>query len=813
MRKVFKLVLSLLLTGFAFQTRAQVKDVSFTISPQMEYGWWDNNLNLGATPFWGLKVGFGFGPLFELRANYERSINLKSKLQNSDWSFAKQFATNLDDTDVDIDRYGAEMKLNLWSGTLISSYLTGGSGIMHFKYRDLKDTEGKHFREDQLYGNVGLGAKINLHKRIVLALEVKDIMFKANEEKPYLKAGVNYSKLMHNWAALASLDFYLGGYNNPDEADVTKAYRQLFSDGFKGMKFVIEPNIGYWKFADGSSFRDHVFEGVSLGVDFTPLIGLRAFYSQATKHDNRPDFEFNKDLRMYGGNLLARLNSSRSVNPYITLGGGYLDVNSDRYRVRKDTEKAKDGWFLMGGVGLEYPFTRYVSIFASANAMLTEQQNNLDKITKPSSINFGVMYQGGLRFNIGSPADGYAVHRKTVKKAVDERHAADMEELNAMRADYDARIDSLNNEIRIAAAKKDTVKVTELVIRKMKADEISNRIDSLENVIVNMRFNKIMGTEQSVQDSLAKQDSLSRKLIYLTKPQFEQLIDRVVNAVVKSDKGKSSSLSLHDFDQSSLSELDKLILMNALGRQQNNTDTAQEYSLRASKTPQTQNGSAQTQDNNLTTKRIMDRLDQVEKKLDQSLKSSNKIQEVPTTYLSPTPQNSLQGDDVRKAVMEAMKDNSGTSASVQPIVMGASRVQSDYTPSTVAGVSSNRLAIFTGFNVGEIWNWNIGIRMNMQISNTDLDFVPEAYLGLGKKNGYGVSANIVYNLNFPTWIFTPYVGLGLGVFGANHHNRFGNNILLGASMKTFLNGKLYIDYSSHNFFKNNQFSLGYRFNF
>lgn len=57
---------------------AQVRDVSVMVSPYASYNWWNSNIALKNSPFVGARVGFGFGPFFEIRANYEQSINLKT---------------------------------------------------------------------------------------------------------------------------------------------------------------------------------------------------------------------------------------------------------------------------------------------------------------------------------------------------------------------------------------------------------------------------------------------------------------------------------------------------------------------------------------------------------------------------------------------------------------------------------------------------------------------------------------------------------------------------------------------------------------
>ena len=57
---------------------AQVKDISFTISPFAEYNWWDNKSGLENGTLVGGKLGFGFGEYIELRAVYAQSIDLKT---------------------------------------------------------------------------------------------------------------------------------------------------------------------------------------------------------------------------------------------------------------------------------------------------------------------------------------------------------------------------------------------------------------------------------------------------------------------------------------------------------------------------------------------------------------------------------------------------------------------------------------------------------------------------------------------------------------------------------------------------------------
>jgi hypothetical protein len=107
--------------------------------------------------------------------------------------------------------------------------------------------------------------------------------------------------------------------------------------------------------------------------------------------------------------------------------------------------------------------------------------------------------------------------------------------------------------------------------------------------------------------------------------------------------------------------------------------------------------------------------------------------------------------------------------------------------------------------------WNVGGRGYLQIGDTELDFVPEFYVGMGDKNGLGLSGNVVYNFLQSDSFVRPYVGLGLGIFhGKNVH--YGTNVIIGADIQ-FLGGNLFADYSCRKWFKQNQLAVGYRFVF
>ena len=237
--------------------------------------------------------------------------------------------------DIKLTRIGGEFKANFGTRTKLNPYLTIGSGVQAI-------TLEKQDKHEQIFATLGLGAKFNLGKRTVFALEAKNTTYNFNSglrlltEDDKLLFGVTdddfESENLSNWSAMASLQFYLSGRRPGELTELDKAYINSFSGGFKGLRFVVEPGLASIEFDKDSNFRDTWLLGASIGLDFNDYLGLRGFYYKATNNEEiSTDFD---DLSMYGGEFLARLNVDRGVVPYLALGGGYL--NADNNYIGKD---------------------------------------------------------------------------------------------------------------------------------------------------------------------------------------------------------------------------------------------------------------------------------------------------------------------------------------------------------------------------------------------------------------------------------------------------------------------------------------------
>ncbi|WP_298524808.1 outer membrane beta-barrel protein [uncultured Porphyromonas sp.] len=808
MKKLSLVLSAALLTGIGSQALAQVQDVSFTVAPVAGYTHWDKKLNLGDAPYWGVRAGFGFGPLFEVRGLYERSFDLKGKLQskeNPKW--LQDWADKLEESNVDITRYGGELKLNLWSNAFLTPYLTAGGGVMKFAYTG-KSAAGlpTDYKEEQIYGAGGLGLKFNLGRRVSLSFEGKDLIFNVNQNNRYLAEPASAGKQLHNWTGQASLDIYFGGSTYRPTDAVSRAYRNLYTGGFRGLKFVLEPGVAYADFAQATGLEDQWFVGGSAGVDFSSIFGLRGFYYAATKKPGTLDLNLNNELRMYGGNFLARLNMPLGLTPYLNLGAGYLEVTKKFVPTIAGAEP-KSGLFLFGGGGLEIPLHKYVALHGSINAMLTERANpDITKVTDPADVKVSTFYQAGVRFNFGrSSRDGRALYQSysdaQTQSEVARLQEANLEELNALRAQYDSRIKKLNAELAEAVSRRDTVTVTRVLQEK---SEVNSRISDVENQTTQLA---IQPQPAYVAPAYVAPDQRS---VTLTKAQFDLLVDQVVSDLKRT---KAAPVSAPEFSGSSFSDLDKILLLNALYRspyaqmpmQQLHPYYHQQPQACPSQQAQPQVASADPAkvDANIA---LIKRMDQVIDRLDNlALQQAAPVQkEVKSSSNDRFTATEELLRDSRDRIVVADRKKNGTIYAQEVKVKKAEDI-----------FFFNRASLFVGPNFGDDTQLNVGARAYLQLRNTNFDLVPDAYVGLlGDKLGFGVNANLIYNLpSFFDGAIAPYLGVGLGFNSTATESRFLPNFVIGTTLGKVLGGRLFADYTARGLVRNHQIAVGYSFHF
>ena len=502
---------------------AQVKDISFAIAPTAEYVWWNKKSAIENGFMAGGYVGFGFGRNLELLGSYSQSLGLKSTIDG--FSAPDNIKNAFVSTDVDVRRWGGELKGNIPMAYSFQPYVTLGSGIQTIKANEVG--------QDAVYFTFGLGAKFNLARRLTLNVQAKgsrfnldasNILHKTSEPRTstynqWITNNVS-DKNMFNWSVGAGLQLYLGGRNPNELTELDHSYTNL-----KSFKFVLAPSLGYINFDNDNNFRDAYLAGASLGFDFTEYIGIRGFYYQAM-NDEKISSSFDK-LSLYGADFSARLNVSNGVVPYITVGGGYLKAGNG-YQGKVATVENESGIFAKGGVGLAIPLGKHLELFGAANMLYTTNNENATNALKsPDKLQTNILYNAGIRIKFAKENEKYTyqdlvsqLHTPETNNVTEQTKVqtpTKVAPVSQKQKDidyYNAQIAAVEKQIQNAYRQNDINNASLLLKEKKKWEELRNNYVA-ENVTYS--------TENQAH------------LVRMTPEQLQTLISEVVNKIEEGE--------------------------------------------------------------------------------------------------------------------------------------------------------------------------------------------------------------------------------------------------------------------------------------
>ena len=766
-----KKALLIVILFFAFlQIRAQVNDISINLTPMANYTWWDNQLYIENGPMVGGMVGIGLGRHLELRGIYEQSLDLKSTL--NDLKVPGDIVDKFNSRSVDVTRWGGEFKANVPTGGGLAPYLTLGTGVQKLKFDEIK--------QEQIYLSGGLGTKINLGDRVTLNLEGKVHAFnldpanmlridnpEGDSFNDWIDNNITDERMM-NWSLNAGIQFYLGGKNPNNYTALDRAYERQFSNGFSGLRFVLEPGGAYIDFDDDTNLRNTYLLGGALGIDFNDFVGLRGFYYRSSE-DEKISTDFDK-LAIYGADFIAKLNVARGVVPYISIGGGYMNVYNS-YVGKNPLLATNSGYFAKGGVGLSIPVSRYFEIFGGANLMFTTDKEDLADLQSTEDLKQHLMYNAGLKFNLGKSANAGRALDSYVQRSVDDQTMM-----------YEQRIEELKNELDQAYKENDSNKATRIISEKQRLET--------EMVASTDKERVLSGSTSYTSDG--------QSMIRLTPQELESLVNQVV-------KGVGTPTVKQETPEERLDRLERIIL------QGNNTSvmSQQDPSMQArtfSQQPQEAYIPESVSNSNAELlkemQRINAKIEENSRKIDNSYRpqsggSDKTIIVSPGGNQSPYGTPQIGGENI--------------------VVSPDGRRQNVMTQRTsqdrpTSWVLYKGLSPFLGVNFGDATSVVFGIKANYGFSSTDFLFTPDLYFGVGGEMAYGLNANITYPLLKNNYsLFKPYVGIGLGMNKVDNFN-FGINFIGGTYLEVG-NGSMFVEYTARRAFKNNLLSLGYRFDF
>ncbi|MGB5944261.1 MAG: hypothetical protein WBG71_15355 [Leeuwenhoekiella sp.] len=784
---------------FAVTTlQAQMKDITITLQPTASYNWFDDNAAIEDGVLYGGRLGFGFGEAIELRALYERSADLNNTVDNFDF-LSDDFVNDFDNRTVDIERFGGEFKANIPTRGTFVPYFTLGAGVQNLEFNIASMDEPSSLQKlEQIYGSLGLGTQIKLGTRLFLNLEAKNTVFNLNPASVLFQEGQDQSEFegfinnndnsrMYNWSVLAGLQLYLGGRNPEEYSDLDRAYYNKFSGGLGGFKLIVEPGGAFVNFDNESNLADSYFIGGKVGFDFNQYVGLRAFYYQATKNEEiSTDWD---DLAMYGADFIAKLNVSRGLVPYLSVGGGYLNPYSNSYIGKDGLTGAPSGYFAKGGLGLNVPLGRNLEVYGDANLMFTSEResNDLENTISPEELKEHTLYSVGLRFQLGKKANNTD---RIVQDRIDRR----VEDRVQM---YQERIDELESELSQAYEENDTQKAVEIIEEKKELEKM--KVAEQEQAIAQVRQEPIIRQtapekqpvskeQRALEMQTAPEREVEKSQVRMTPKELEELIEKVIQGVDEEARKPQTA-------DDRIDRLERLLL-------ELNTGSYKNQNL----TPARQEDASQ---------RILDMLKDLDRKID---RNSDKINNMGSNL-----QNQGQNQDKTVVVTTGQQNPSVTGVPVQRPAEttvttnedGDTVIQSDNSNQGVATgwVVNEGLSVFTGVAIADEFSMVIGVKGNYAFTNSPFKFVPDVYLAPGETTGFGLNANVILPFDYNAGvIMNPYAGLGLGYNNAAGESTFSPNLILGTSFN-LLGGKLFADYTAHNFIDIHRISVGYKLNF
>lgn len=758
-----KIILLSALTFFSIQMSAQMRDIGVTLQPTASYNWFDKNTAIDDGVMIGGRVGFGFGEAIELRALYEKSVDIKSTIRDLDFG-SEEFLTNFTSRDVEIERIGGEFKANIPTRGTFVPYFTFGAGVQKLTVNVAEENLPKVERKsEQIFANLGVGTQIRLASRIFLNLEAKNTVFNLDPADVLYREGPqsgvgdwldDREDRMYNWSVLAGLQFYLGGRQPGSMTDLDRAYYQKFSGGLSGLKFILEPGGSYINFNDTSNLKDTYLLGGKVGLDLNQFIGLRGFYYRATK-DEEISTKWD-DLAIYGGDIVAKLNVARGIVPYIELGGGYLNVSGGYQGVSPLLSVPKSGYFAKGGAGVSIPISKNFEVFGSASLMYISQRakNNLENIISPSELTRNYIYNAGIRFQLGKSANTEDILEDRIDTRVKERTDV-----------YEDRIRQLEKELQSAYNENDTEKAVEIIEEKKSLEDKKMRVEAEEKEISKTSKTEVNETGES--------------RIKMTPAELEKLIEKVIQGV-DDEKNRPATT------EERIDRLERLLLEMSIGSRSETISPAQK---------------------DLATDRIIKKLDELNSKIDNNTTNIDRLANNQTQDRTVVV---TQGGGIQPQV--GIPSNVMVPPNLNTQVNG---VDDQKNEGIVTGFFVNEgLSLFGGYAIGDGTAGLVGIRGHYSITNSRIKFMPDLYIAPGSNTGFGINANALLSFNqFSTNVFLePYIGLGFGYNNVGDFDKFGTNLIIGTSFNV-LGGNIYADYTARNFIDMHQISVGYRFGF
>lgn len=804
----------------------QVKELSYTLSPQGEYIFWGDKSGLSDGFAVGGKLGFGFGQFFELSGTYLQSLDLTTDF--TDFGIPDFSNSDFVAREVNWQRYGGEVRVNLSQGTLLP-FITMGSGIQR---TELMLPKTANTVNEQIYLDLGAGVVLSLADRYTLTLAAKNAQYRFNAARDLLSEldrqihGINaedYStEKVVNWGLNASLQFYIGGRSPDRFTDIDRAYRETFGSGLRGISVPIEPVAGKINFHENLPFRNTWYAGGNIGINLGSYIGLRGFYWHAMKEEDFRNFD---DLSLYGGEAKFNLNTGQGITPFITIGGGYLDVK-DSYIARPE-RIAEDQPFAMGGAGLTLPLSPYFKLFGGVRAMLLTDED-LNDLAQPNDVLTSWNYHFGARLIVGQKAkDPSLLIQEGLNKQLNQQQLEYQSAENKIREEYQNQISQIERAVQTLKAQNDSLlalqsQLDEALLtgadREIPLDQDSiekrqrsqNKVDVPDNKTIRLspeELGELMKVFSNYGIEMKKLDVEAERI-----RSKERIISRTGKVDLPFSVIDSTDTSILFYPSRDTSEnqsigipLDRILQIPDSLSLENSVFGVNKSTSTTSENPRQKQefstGVPEKEVENIKTK-YEDKINKYEDDIfDQKL-------EIEALQFELNEQRKeLQKERIAS---ESLKENL---FEIDP------EKRFETSDSTFIGRMYYRgLSAVGGMTLGEQMAITLGFRTNFGIRNSSFRLMTETYAGMGSNGLLGLSFGGLYGFRIAQEgalsSFIPYAGIGIGLqqTGGRTGLQGTYGLILGAELELW-EGKAFVDYTMRNLFDYNQIVLGYKLPF
>jgi hypothetical protein len=375
---------------------AGAQELRYSITPTAERLRFDDALGLDNTYLYGGRAGVLFGRLIELQGFYLTSQGTDARIRSL-YDVLNISGEPPQHAGLDVSTYGANLVLNFGTG-LVTPFVRGGGSIVRFAPDDARATQRIAL---QYAGGLRLGRPGGIR----LSAFAEDVRLRVDRTLlvvfPNQSGGAtpfdgDAGKLRSSLAYGAGLTIPLGGaVGDDDRPSSSLSHLSLPLDAFAG---VLD-----WNGATGLKAQN--IAGVRTGVDFGPLVGVRAYYWRGVDGDlSRRD-----GVQSWGAEAQFNLNSGSGISPFLLGGAGQIDFTGGGVRAASSPNGADslrlrpvDRTALIVGGGVKLPLTEFLSLTAAArNYVTTRDSARLQDVNGTGQLRSNWQYTAGLSLGLG----------------------------------------------------------------------------------------------------------------------------------------------------------------------------------------------------------------------------------------------------------------------------------------------------------------------------------------------------------------------------------------------------------------------------